>query len=86
MAKGTMKSKMMAGGGAKGYAVGGAVAPPNMGRGGRTMMPPPMMRDSVAMAKGGAVKSKMMAGGGAVKSKMMAGGGMMKPKATAKGK
>jgi hypothetical protein len=80
MAKGTMKSKMMAGGGAKGYAVGGAVNPPNMGGRGRNM------GESLAMAKGGAVKSKMMAGGGAVKSKMMAGGGMMKPKATAKGK
>jgi len=75
MAKGTMKSKMMAGGGAKGYAVGGAVNPPNMGGGGRTMKPSAMMGPPVAMAKGGAVKSKMMAGGG-----------MMKPKATAKGK
>jgi hypothetical protein len=84
MAKGTMKSKMMSSGGAKGYAVGGMINPSDMGRGGRTMRPSAMAGQPVAMAKGGAVKTKMMAGGGAVKTKMMAGGGMMKPKSKGK--
>jgi hypothetical protein len=72
MAKESMKSKMMSSGGAKGYAVGGMINPSAMAG------------QPVAMAKGGAVKTKMMAGGGAVKTKMMAGGGMMKPKSKGK--
>lgn len=86
MAKESMKSKMMASGGAKsgakGYAGGGMAM---VMKGGKKV--PSFAADGVGkMAMGGMVKSKMMAGGGAVKSKMMAGGGMMKPKATAKGK
>ena len=71
MAKESMKSKMMASGGAKGYAGGGMAM---VMKGGKKV--PSFAADGVGK----------MAMGGMVKSKMMAGGGMMKPKATAKGK